>query len=148
MFIVFPLVTCMDQIEKLKLFPCLFLNNYLIPYNYKRRHYETSAFLEKKTFVTIFQYPENASNLRRFSDALTLISKSLCSPKQFQELHEVFSLSTCRASHIILYYLQAYGAKICTSSLYQQYTFFINDSFFLDFLKTTGNRNLNLQHHP
>ena len=31
------------EIEKLNFFPCLFLNNYLIHYNYKRRHYETSA---------------------------------------------------------------------------------------------------------
>ena len=82
MFIVFPLVTFMDyekikyfKVEKLKLFPCLFLNNYLIPYNYRWRHYETSAFLEKTTFVTIFSTPENASNLRRFFDALSLISK-------------------------------------------------------------------------
>ena len=81
MFIFFPLVTFMDygqikyfNIEKLKLFPCfVFINDFLI--HYKRRHYETSGFLEKTTFVTAFITPENASNLRRFSDALSLINK-------------------------------------------------------------------------
>ena len=84
MFIVFPLVTFMDygkikyfKIEKPKLFPRFVFKKNKIQFLTinKRRHYETSAFLEKTTFLTIFSTPENASNLRRFSDALSLISK-------------------------------------------------------------------------
>jgi len=117
MLIVFPLVTFMDygQIKyfkvELKLFPSLFLNNYLIPYNYKRRHYEMSVFLEKTTFVTIFSIPENASNLRRFSDALSLISKvfdtlhSHNSLYTLHSLHSLHSLYTLHSLHSISFLL-------------------------------------------